>query len=130
MKDIKTVFRYHGAEHKTVSCYEHDEELTVENVRKYKTLHPRCGTSYLLLVMIVTILVYSLLGWNENIWLRFGTRILLLPVIAGLAYELLKFAAKGDSLFFRIIRWPGMQLQRLTTAQPTDRADGSGDSGL
>ncbi|MBC8538293.1 DUF1385 domain-containing protein [Christensenellaceae bacterium NSJ-63] len=120
MKDIKTVFRYHGAEHKTVSCYEHDEELTVENVRKYKTLHPRCGTSYLLLVMIVTILVYSLLGWNENIWLRFGTRILLLPVIAGLAYELLKFAAKGDSLFFRIIRWPGMQLQRLTTAQPTD----------
>ena len=70
--------------------------------------------------MIVTILVYSLLGWNENIWLRFGTRILLLPVIAGLAYELLKFAAKGDSLFFRIIRWPGMQLQRLTTAQPTD----------
>ncbi len=118
--EIKKVFRYHGAEHKTVSCYEHEEELTVENVRKYKTLHPRCGTSYLLLVMVVTIIIYSFLGWNENVLLRFGTRLLLLPVIAGLAFELLKFAAKSDSLFFRIIRWPGMQLQRLTTAQPDD----------
>ncbi|MBQ9942556.1 MAG: DUF1385 domain-containing protein, partial [Christensenellaceae bacterium] len=120
MKEIKGVFRYHGAEHKTVSCYEHDEELTVENVRKYKTLHPRCGTSYLLLVMIVTILIYSCLGWNDNVLLRFGSRLVLLPVISGVAYEILKFAAKGDNLFFRIIRWPGMQLQRLTTAQPTD----------
>jgi len=120
MKEIKDVFRYHGAEHKTVSCYEHDEELTVENVQKYKTLHPRCGTSYILLVLIVTILVYACLGWNDNIWLRFGTRLLLLPVIAGLAYEVLKFGARGERLIFRIVRWPGMQLQRLTTAQPRD----------
>ena len=120
VKDIKRVFRYHGAEHKTIFCYENDEPLEVENVRKQKRLHPRCGTSYLLLVMVVTIIIYSLLGWNENIWLRFGIRLLLLPFIAGLAYELLKFAAKSDSLFFRILRWPGLQLQRLTTAEPDD----------
>lgn len=120
VKDIKRVFQYHGAEHKTIACFEHDEELTVENVRKHKRLHPRCGTSYLLLVMVVTIIIYSFLGWSDNIFMRFGTRLLLLPLIAGLAYELLKFAAKSDSIFFRIIRWPGMQLQRLTTKEPDD----------
>lgn len=120
MKDIRRVYQYHGAEHKTIACYEHGEELTVENVRKHKRLHPRCGTSYLLLVMIVTILVYACLGWNDNIWLRFGTRIVLLPIIAGLAYELLKFAARHEGAFFRALRWPGMQLQRLTTREPDD----------
>ena len=120
MKEIRRVFRYHGAEHKTIACFEAGEALTVENARKHKRLHPRCGTSYLLLIMVVTIILYSLLGWNENILIRFGTRILLLPIIAGVAYEFLKFAAKSDALFFRIIRWPGMQLQRLTTAEPDD----------
>lgn len=120
LKDIKRVFRYHGAEHKTINCFEHEEELTVENVQKYKTLHPRCGTSYLLLVMVISILLFSLLGWSDEWYARIGLRLLMLPVVAGVAYEFLKFAALGDNLFFRIIRWPGMQLQRLTTAQPDD----------
>lgn len=120
LKDIKRVYMYHGAEHKTISCYEHEKELTVENVQKFKTLHPRCGTSYLLLVMVISILLFSLLGWNPVWYMRIGLRLLMLPVVAGISYEFLKFAAKGDSLFFRIIRWPGLQLQRLTTAQPED----------
>ena len=120
VKDIKRVYRYHGAEHKTISAYEHEEELTVENVQKYKTLHPRCGTSYLFLVMIISILLFSVLGHSTNLFVRIGLRILMLPLVAGVAYEFLKFAAKGENLFFRAIRWPGMQLQRLTTAQPDD----------
>jgi len=120
VKDIKRVFRYHGAEHKTINAFEHEEELTVKNVQKHKTLHPRCGTSYLLLVMIISILLFSLLGWSPTWYARIGLRLLMLPVVAGVSYEFLKFAAKGDNLFFRIIRWPGMQLQRLTTGEPDD----------
>jgi len=120
VKDIRRVFQYHGAEHKTINCYEHEEELTVENIRKHKTLHPRCGTSYLLLVMVISILLFSLLGWGGAWYVRIGLRLLMLPVVAGVAYEFLKFAAKSDSLFFRVIRWPGMMLQKLTTAQPDD----------
>jgi uncharacterized protein YqhQ len=119
-KDIRRVFMYHGAEHKTIACYEHDEELNVENVRKHRRLHPRCGTSYLLLVMILTILVYACLGWNDNWVLRFSTRIILLPVIAGLSYEFLKLLAKCGNVFCRALRWPGLQLQRLTTKEPDD----------
>jgi len=120
IKEIKRVFQYHGAEHKTINCFEHEEPLNVENVQKYRTLHPRCGTSYLLLVMVISILLFSLLGWNPSWFARIGLRLLMLPVVAGVAYEFLKFAAKGDSLFFRIIRWPGMMLQKLTTANPDD----------
>ncbi len=120
MKDIKRVFKYHGAEHKVINCFEHEEELTVANIQKYDTLHPRCGTSYLLLVMIIAILLFSLLGWSRQWYLRFGLRLLMLPVVAGLSYELLKLAAKGEGLFFRIIRAPGMAMQRLTTKKPDD----------
>ena len=120
IKDIKRVFKYHGAEHKTINCYEHEEELTVDNVQKYTTLHPRCGTSYLLLVMVISILLFSLFGWSELWYARIGIRLLMLPVVAGISYEFLKFAAKGDALFFRVIRWPGMMLQKLTTAPPDD----------
>ncbi|MGI5848598.1 MAG: DUF1385 domain-containing protein [Christensenellales bacterium] len=120
LKEIKRVFMYHGAEHKTINCYEHEEELTVENVQKFKTLHPRCGTSYLLLVMVISILLFSLLGWSPSWYARIGLRLLMLPVVAGVAYEFLKFAARGESMFFRIIRWPGMMLQKLTTAEPED----------
>jgi uncharacterized protein YqhQ len=120
VKDIRRVFMYHGAEHKTINCYEHEEDLTVENIQKYKTLHPRCGTSYLLLVMVISILLFSLLGWGGAWYARIGLRLLMLPVVAGVAYEFLKFAALGDSLFFRVIRWPGLMLQKLTTAQPDD----------
>lgn len=120
MKDIKRVFKYHGAEHKVINCFEHEEELTVENVQKYGTLHPRCGTSYLLLVMVISVLLFSLLGWSHEWYLRFGLRLLMLPVVAGVSYEFLKFAAKGEGLFFRIIRAPGLALQRLTTKPPED----------
>ena len=120
MKDIKRVFRYHGAEHKTINCFEHEEALSVENIQKYKTLHPRCGTSYLLLVMVLSILLFSIFGWGNEWYVRIGLRLLMLPVVAGVAYEFLKFAARSDSLFFRIIRWPGLMLQKLTTAQPDD----------
>lgn len=120
VKDIKRVFQYHGAEHKTINCYEHEEELTVENIQKYGTLHPRCGTSYLLLVMVISILLFSLLGWGGAWYARIGLRLLMLPLVAGVAYEFLKFAAMSDALFFRIIRWPGLMLQKLTTAPPDD----------
>ncbi len=120
VKEIKRVFQYHGAEHKTINCFEHEEPLTVENIQKYRTLHPRCGTSYLLLVMVISILLFSLLGWSPSWFARIGLRLLMLPVVAGISYEFLKFAAKGDSLFFRVIRWPGMMLQKLTTAPPDD----------
>lgn len=120
MKDIKRVFMYHGAEHKTIFCYENELEMTVENVRKQGRLHPRCGTSFLLLVMIITILVYACLGWNESWLLRLGTRLLMLPVIAGLSYELLRFLARHDGIIVRALRWPGLQLQRLTTREPDD----------
>lgn len=120
VKDIRRVFQYHGAEHKTINCYENEEELTVGNIQKYKTLHPRCGTSYLLLVMVISILLFSILGWGGAWYVRIGLRLLMLPLVAGVAYEFLKFAAKSDALFFRIIRWPGMMLQKLTTAPPDD----------
>lgn len=120
IKDIRRVFMYHGAEHKTINCYEHEEELTVLNIQKYKTLHPRCGTSYLLLVMVISILLFSILGWGGAWYIRIGLRLAMLPVVAGVAYEFLKFAALSDALFFRIIRWPGLMLQKLTTAPPDD----------
>ena len=122
VKEVKRVFMYHGAEHKTIACYENGLELNVENVKKQCRLHPRCGTSYLLLVMIVAILIYACLsaviGINETLWIRVLSRIVLLPLIAGVAYEVLKLAAKYENWFTRALRWPGMQLQRLTTKEP------------
>jgi uncharacterized protein YqhQ len=120
MKDIRRVFEYHGAEHKTIHCYEHEEELTVENARKYPTLHPRCGTAFLLIVMVISIIVFSFMGW-QNIFVRMLSRILLLPVIAGLSYEVTRFAGKSDALFIRIVMYPGMMLQKLTTREPDDQ---------
>jgi len=125
MKDIRRVFEYHGAEHKTIACYEAGEELTVENVRKHTRFHPRCGTSFLLIVMIVSIAIYALLpGFNEysaivRLLLRMGTRILLLPVVAGLSYEVIKLAGKSNGCV-RSLTKPGLWLQRLTTIEPDD----------
>ena len=119
VEDIRRVFEYHGAEHKTIYCYEHDEELTVENARKYSTLHPRCGTAFLLIVMVISIVIYSFLGW-QNIFMRVLGRLLLLPVIAGLSYEVTRFAGRSDSRFIRIIMYPGLMLQKLTTREPDD----------
>lgn len=120
MKDVRRVFMYHGAEHKTIATFECGEELTVENARTKRRLHPRCGTSYLLLVMVIAIIIYSFLGWSDNLFLRFGIRILMLPVIAGVAYEVLKATGRSENIVMRAIRWPGMQLQRLTTKEPDD----------
>ena len=119
MSDIKRVFMYHGAEHKTIFCYEHGEELTVENVRKYKRFHPRCGTSFLVIVLLLSILVSSLISW-DNLWVRVGLKVLCLPVIMSLSYECIKFAGRHDNLFTRILSAPGLWTQRLTTKEPDD----------
>lgn len=120
MKDIQRVFQYHGAEHKVIHAYEAGEELKVENVRKYTTLHPRCGTSFLLIVMVISILVFSLFG-VEIFWWRLLSRVVLLPVIAGISYEVLKFAGKHcDNPFMKIVNKPGLMMQKLTTGEPDD----------
>jgi len=119
MKDIQRVFEYHGAEHKTIHCYENNEELTVENVKKYSRLHPRCGTSFLLIVMIVSIIVFSFVSWS-NVWTRLVSRLLLLPLVAGISYELLKFAGRSENPVVCALRMPGMLLQKFTTREPDD----------
>jgi len=120
MKDIQRVFQYHGAEHKTIHAYETGQELTVENVRPYSTLHPRCGTSFLLFVMVISILVFSLIG-ETNLQTRFLSRVLLLPVVAGVSYEFLKFTGKHQQLaLIRLFSIPGLWLQKLTTREPDD----------
>lgn len=121
MKDIKRTFMYHGAEHKTISCYEHNLELTVENAQKMSTVHDRCGTTFTFIVLIISILLFSLIaGWQESLWLRVIIRLALLPLVAGISYEILKFLAKFDNIFVRILKAPGLWLQKLTTKQPTD----------
>lgn len=119
MPDIKTLFQYHGSEHKTIHCFENGLELTPENAQTFYTLHPRCGTSFLIFVMIISLLLFSFLGW-PNLWLRIGSRILLIPVIAGLSYEVLRIAGRSDNLLVRILSYPGLMMQRLTTAEPTN----------
>ena len=117
LKDIKRVWQYHGAEHKTIHCFEHKEELTVENVQKYSTKHPRCGTSFLFIVMMVSIIVFSFAGWH-NRWINLLLRLLLIPLVAGLSYELLKLGGKSDSKIMKILNYPGLMLQYLTTKEP------------
>jgi uncharacterized protein YqhQ len=120
MKEIHRVFQYHGAEHKTVYTYEAGEELTVTNARKYTTLHPRCGTAFLMIVLVISILIYSLAG-NPTLWLKVLSRIILLPVVAGVSYEALRFSGGNYNRFWvKILIQPGLWLQRLTTADPTD----------
>lgn len=119
MKDIRRVFEYHGAEHKTIFCYESGEELTVENARKFSRLHPRCGTSFLLIVMVVSIILFSFITW-ENMWMRLGIRLLLLPIVAGISYEIIKLAGRSRSKFMRVVSLPGMWLQKITTREPDD----------
>jgi uncharacterized protein YqhQ len=119
LPDLRRVFQYHAAEHKAINCYEAGDELTPENVQRHSLIHVRCGTAFLLWVMVIAIFVFAFFGHPVWYWL-IGTRILLLPVIAGLAYELIRFAGKhADN---RVVRWllaPGLWLQRLTTRQPT-----------
>ncbi|MCG0275767.1 MAG: DUF1385 domain-containing protein [Thermosediminibacteraceae bacterium] len=119
MKDVRRFFEYHGAEHKAVHCYESGEELTVENARKYTTLHPRCGTSFLLVVMVVSILMFSMLGW-PGLFARIASRVLLFPLVAGISYEFIRLAGKSSSPLVRLLSLPGMWLQKLTTREPDD----------
>lgn len=119
MPDIRRVFQYHGAEHKTIACYEAGEELTVENARTKCRLHPRCGTSFLLIVMVISIITFSFLSWS-NIWMRTLTRLALLPVVAGVSYEIIKFAGRHDNFLTKILSFPGLMLQKITTKEPDD----------
>ena len=119
MKDIQRVFQYHGAEHKSIFCYENGEELTVENIKKYTRFHPRCGTSFLLFVMIVSIIVFSLIGRFDSKLLNVLIRIALMPIIAGLSYEIIRFAGRNvDNKWVSWLSKPGLWLQRLTTREP------------
>lgn len=118
MPDIKRTFEYHGAEHKTIHCYENGLELTPENADSFYTLHPRCGTSFLMFVMIISLLVFSFMGW-PNIWLRLATRLALIPLVAGLSYELLQFTGRHDGGFVKLCSMPGISLQLLTTKPPS-----------
>ena len=118
MEDIKTVFRYHGAEHECIHCYESGKELTPENCREFETLHPRCGTSFLMFVMVISLLLFSLLGW-PNLFLRILSRILLIPFVAGISYELLRWAGNSTSWFVKVLSVPGLLLQKLTTKKPS-----------
>ena len=119
MQEIKRVFEYHGAEHKTIACYENGEELTVENVKKHPRLHPRCGTSFLLFVMIISILIFALLP-KTGLFLRILLRLLLLPLVAGLSYEVIKLAGKSNNSCVKWLTKPGLWLQYLTTREPDD----------
>lgn len=117
MKDIQRVFQYHGAEHKTIACFEAGEALTVENAMKHTRFHKRCGTSFLLIVMLVSIFVFAFLGWPSLIE-RIVSRIVLLPVVAGISYEIIRFSANSDNCLLGWAVKPGLWLQRLTTREP------------
>ena len=119
LDDIYRVFQYHGAEHKTIFCYEAEEKLTVENVRKFGRLHPRCGTNFLFLTMLVSVILFSLTGWG-GFWQRLILRIVLMPIVAGITYELIKWLGRTESKLGKIIAYPGLKLQELTTKEPDD----------
>ena len=119
MKDIQRVFQYHGAEHKTIHCYENGLPLTVDNARQFTTLHPRCGTSFLLIVMVISMILFSLIGW-PNPFVRIVSRLVLMPVVAGISYEIIRWAGKSKSKLVCMISYPGLMLQKLTTKEPDD----------
>lgn len=121
MKDIKRTYEYHGAEHKTIACYEAGDELTVENVKKHLRFHPRCGTSFIFIVLFISIIVFSVfrVPW-EVLWLRVLIKVAVLPVIVAIAYEIIKLAGRHDNIITRIVSAPGLWIQRLTTREPDD----------
>ncbi len=119
MSEIQRVFQYHGAEHKTIACYEAGAELTPENAKKFTRFHPRCGTSFMLIVLVISILVFSVVTWS-TVWLRVALKIVLLPLVVGISYEIIRFAGRHDNLFTRAISAPGLWLQNLTTFEPDE----------
>ncbi|MDO4739232.1 MAG: DUF1385 domain-containing protein [Eubacteriales bacterium] len=123
LKEIRRVFQYHGAEHKTVYCYEAGLPLTVENARTFSTLHPRCGTSFLVIVMLISILVFTVFGTDSaNVFSRVGSRLALLPLVAGVSYEILKWLGRAkENALIRALKWPGLMMQKITTAEPDDK---------
>ena len=118
MKDIRRTFEYHGAEHKSIFCYESGEELTVENVKKYKRFHPRCGTSFIFVMLILSVIVSSFIPWNIPGVLRAAIKILLMPLIVGVGYEFIMYAGKHDNVIVKILSAPGLWMQNLTTREP------------
>ncbi|WXR62305.1 DUF1385 domain-containing protein [Peptostreptococcaceae bacterium AGR-M142] len=119
-EDIKRVFKYHGAEHKTIYCYESDMDLTVENARNFTTLHPRCGTNFVFIVLMVSMFIFSLFGWPDPLT-RVVFRVIMLPIIAGISYEVIKLAGKNDkNPILKVIIFPGLMLQKITTIEPDD----------
>lgn len=125
MKDIKRVFMYHGAEHKTIFCYESGEELTIENVKKHTRFHPRCGTSFIFVMLIIGILVSTIVimvfpSLGETRWLWSIVKVLMLPIIMGIGYEFIKYSGRTENWFTKIVSAPGLWMQRLTTKEPTD----------
>lgn len=119
MDDIKTLFRYHGAEHKTIHCFENGLELTPDNAQRFYTLHPRCGTSFIVYVLVISLLVFSLVGW-PSLGMRILSRFILIPLVAGLSYEILKLAGRSDNAVVKVLAIPGLYMQKLTTAEPTN----------
>lgn len=119
LKDISRVFEYHGAEHKVIHAYESGEELTAESAAKYSTLHVRCGTAFVLIVMVVLIVVFAFFG-RPSLLIRIASRLIVIPLVAGFSYEIIKFSSKYEnSYFIKIITWPGLMLQKLTTREPS-----------
>ena len=119
MPDIKRTFQYHGAEHKTISCYEADCELTVENVKQFTRFHPRCGTSFLLIVLIISIIIFSVITW-DSLLVRVILKFSLLPIVTGFSYEIIQLAGRYNNTCTKIISAPGLWLQRITTREPDE----------
>ncbi len=120
MKDIKRVFQYHGAEHKTIHCYESGQEVTVENAKKFTTLHPRCGTSFIFFVLMISIIIFTFISW-ENVVTRLLTKLLLFPIVTGLSFEMIKLAGKSNHPIVKALSYPGLMMQKITTSEPDDR---------
>ena len=118
-KDLHRVFEYHGAEHKTIACYEAGLPLTVENVRRQSRFHPRCGTSFMILVIIISIFLYAVLPWTST-GMRIVYKLCMFPLLVGISYEILKWAGRSDSVLSKIVSQPGLWMQRLTTFEPDD----------
>ena len=120
MEDMRRVFMYHGAEHKTVFAWEHGQDLTIDNIKQFSTRHPRCGTSFILVVFVISILVFSLLG-RPDFLMRVAYKLSLFPLIAGISYEIIRFSGKHkEKGWVQMISWPGLLLQKITTREPTD----------
>ena len=119
MPDIRRTYEYHGAEHKSVACFEAGLELTPENARKCTRFHPRCGTSFIFVMLILSIIINSFLTW-DNVWIRFGSKLLILPLIVGLGFEFIRYAGGHANFFTKIVSAPGLWMQRITTLEPDD----------